>query len=218
MLIRIATSATFAQSSVATEDSRAADPNNERLSRGPSFRLSAEALRDQALAASGLLAPRFCGPSVKPSQPEGLWTEAGQGGGYATSRGDDAHRRSLYTFRKRTVPAPSLATFDAPSREACVARRLSTNTPLQFLALANDPAYVECARSLAQRVEQERATRAERITRAFRLVCVRPPTDGELRALEGLVAAVAERSASEREALELACQAILCSDAAVTAR
>jgi Protein of unknown function (DUF1553)/Protein of unknown function (DUF1549)/Concanavalin A-like lectin/glucanases superfamily/Planctomycete cytochrome C len=218
MLFRIATSATFAQSSVATEAARVADPHNERLSRGPSFRLSAEALRDQALAASGLLAPRFCGPSVKPVQPEGLWAEAGQGGGYATSAGDDAHRRSLYTFRKRTVPAPSLATFDAPSREACVARRLSTNTPLQFLALANDPAYVECARALAQRVEQERATRGERIVRTFRLVCVRLPTDGELRALEDLVASVAARSASEHEALALACQAILCSDAAVTVR
>ena len=223
ILFRIATSATFAQSSAVSFDARALDPANERLARGPSFRLSAESLRDQALAASGLLAPRFGGPSVKPLQPEGLWADAGQGGGYATSAGDDAHRRSLYTFRKRTVPAPSLATFDAPSREACVARRLTTNTPLQFLALANDPAYVECARSLAQRVERERETMRERIVRAFRLVCTRAPTDGELGALLDLAAAVVTKrdgdaAQAEVDALALVCQTILCSDAAVTVR
>ncbi len=223
LLFRVATSATFAQSSAVSQGARAADPHNEQFARGPSFRSSAEALRDQALAASGLLAPRFRGPSVKPLQPEGLWAEAGQSGSYATSRGDDAYRRSLYTFRKRTVPAPSLAAFDAPSREASVCRRLSTNTPMQFLALANDPAFVECALALARRVERERATRSERLVRAFRLVCTRSPTDGELRALQDLVAAVAARRggdpvAAEGAALELACQTILCSDAAVTVR
>jgi hypothetical protein len=223
MLARIARSATFAQSSAASAAARAADPDNERLARGPAFRLSAEALRDQALFASGLLAPRFGGPSVKPPQPAGLWAEAGQGGGYVADTGADAHRRSLYTFRKRTVPAPDLQVFDAPSRESCVARRLMTDTPLQFLALINDPARVECATALARRAASERATRRERLVRAFRLVCTRAPTDVELAALEDLVAGAAARRGGEGgegelQALALACQAIFCSDAAMEAR
>ncbi|MEY4831123.1 MAG: hypothetical protein RLZZ562_2919, partial [Planctomycetota bacterium] len=226
MLFRIATSATFAQSSAA------ATQNDDARARYEPSRLSAEALRDQALLASGLLAPRFGGPSVQPAQPDGLWADAGQGGGYVASTGDDAHRRSVYTFRKRTVPPPSLATFDAPSRESCSPRRLLTNTPLQALALLNDPTFVECARALAVRAHRERASIRDRVERAFRLVCTRMPTTGELDALQALVdaeelryrdapadaALVCGTEDAQLAALTLACQTILCSDAAVVMR
>jgi hypothetical protein len=226
MLFRIARSATFTQSSALPTQADDAQARYE-----PS-RLSAEALRDQALFASGLLAPRFLGPSVKPAQPDGLWADAGQGGGYAPSTGDDAYRRSLSTFRKRTVPPPSLATFDAPSRESCAPRRLLTNTPLQALALLNDPTFVECARSLALRVHGERTSMRDRVERAFRLVCTRMPTAGELDALHTLLEAselryrespadaalVCGAEDAQLAALTLACQTILCSDAAVVMR
>ena len=117
-------------------------------------------IRDTALAASGLLNDRIGGPSVLPYQPKGLWEEMAFGDGfsaqtYEQSHGRDLYRRGLYTLWKRTVPPASLATFDAPDREKCTARRVVTNTPLQALALLNDPTYVEAARALAQRTMLE---------------------------------------------------------------
>jgi hypothetical protein len=121
------------------------DPENRLLARGPRFRLPAEMVRDNALAVSGLLNGEIGGPSVSPYQPEGLWEEMGRPGDvfsaqtYTPSTGKDLYRRSMYTFWKRTVPPPSLATFDAPDREKCSARRSLTNTPLQALVLMNGP-------------------------------------------------------------------------------
>lgn len=152
----IVTSATYRQSSRVTPSLLEKDPENRLLARGPRHRLQAEVIRDNALAISGLLDGKIGGPSVKPYQPAGLWEEMAFGDGfseqsYAQGRGADLYRRSIYTFWKRTVPPATLATFDAPDREKCVARRAVTNTPLQALILLNDPTYVEAARMLAQR-------------------------------------------------------------------
>jgi mono/diheme cytochrome c family protein len=190
----IVTSATYRQSSKVTPALYEKDPENRLLARGPRFRLQAEVIRDTALAASGLLNNQIGGPSVMPYQPPGLWEEMAFGDGftaqsYVESKGRDLYRRSMYTFWKRTVPPASLATFDAPDREKCVARRAVTNTPLQALVLLNDPTYVEAARLLAARAlgEGGKGT-SERIAYAFRLATSRAPSKQESRVLGELYA------------------------------
>ena len=131
------------------------DPENRLLARGPRIRLSAEMVRDQALAISGLLVEKIGGQSVKPLQPEGLWKDLSGGEDYEPDKGENLYRRSLYTFWKRTVAPPGMVTFDAPSRETCTVRQTRTNTPLQALNLMNDVSYVEAARVLAQRIMSE---------------------------------------------------------------
>ncbi|HXG64641.1 MAG TPA: DUF1553 domain-containing protein [Blastocatellia bacterium] len=189
----IVTSATYRQSSKVMPELLEKDPENRLLARGPRFRLPAEVIRDSALAASGLLNDKIGGPSVFPYQPKGLWEEMAFGDGfsaqtYTPSAGKDLYRRSMYTFWKRTVPPPALATFDAPDREKCVARRALTNTPLQALVLMNDPTYVEAARALAGRALREGGKDANsRIAYAFRLVMARNPVAGEARVLRDLL-------------------------------
>lgn len=184
----IVTSATYQQSSQVTPEMEERDPENRLLARGPRFRLPAELIRDNALAAAGLLDDRIGGPSVFPYQPKGLWEEMAYGGGftgqvYTESTGRDLYRRSMYTVWKRTVPPPALTTFDAPDREKCTARRSVTNTPLQALVLLNDPTYVEAARFLAARaLTRGGKTDAARIDYAFRLATGRIP-DAEERAI-----------------------------------
>jgi hypothetical protein len=146
----IVTSATFRQSSQAPAALTARDPDNALLARGPSQRLLAEQIRDSALAASGLLTRRVGGRSVKPYQPAGLWEQAGTGKTYTPDTGDQLYRRSLYTFWRRTLPPPSMLTFDAVSREVCTAKREVTATPLQALVLLNDPQFVEASRVLGE--------------------------------------------------------------------
>jgi len=189
----IVTSAAYRQSSGVTPELVEKDPENRLLACGPRFRLPAEIVRDNALAASGLLNGEIGGPSVSPYQPEGLWEEMGRPGDvfsaqtYAQSSGKDLYRRSMYTFWKRTVPPPSLATFDAPDREKCTARRALTNTPLQALILMNDPTYVEAARALAQRTLLEAgADPAKRIQFAFRQATGRKPSTEEVQLLNSL--------------------------------
>jgi mono/diheme cytochrome c family protein len=223
LLRRLVLSATFRQSSATSDAKRVRDPRNELLARGPSVRLSAEQLRDSTLFASGLLVEKLGGPSVKPWQQPGLVAEAGGPGGYTPDTGDAAHRRSLYTYRKRTVPPPTMLAFDAGSREACMPRRSATNTPLQALAIMNDFVFTECAQALANRVMREVGDAAElrdaRITRAFRLACARIPTTVELDALRTLVAErVASGEQDERAALALATTTIFASDALVMSR
>ena len=186
----IVTSATYRQSSKATKDEVARDPENRLLARGPRFRLPAETVRDNALAASGLLSPTIGGPSVYPYQPPGLWEEmatvlAFTAQTYTPSHGDDLYRRSLYTFWKRSVPPPTMLTFDAPDREKCSARRLMTNTPLQALVLLNDPTYVEAARAIATRtLNQPGSDPADRVRYVFKLATSRAPNANELTILE----------------------------------
>jgi len=182
------TSSTYRQSSRLTPALSAKDPDNRLLARGARFRLQAEFLRDQALAASGILVPKFGGPSVKPYHPPGLYEQIVSGSGaktYVVGKGDELYRRSLYTYWKRSVPNPAMLVFDAPFRETCTMRRSRTNTPLQALNLMNDPTYVEAARFLAERMVREGGDKAtERISHGFRLLLVRPPDASELAILE----------------------------------
>jgi hypothetical protein len=168
----IVTSATYRQSSVASSALLARDPDNRLLARGPRFRLSAEMIRDQALAASGLLVERICGQSVKPYQPPGLWEAVSYDGEltYQQDKGDGLWRRSLYTYWKRQSPPPAILTFDGPTRETCTVRRPRTNTPLQALVLLNDDTYVEAARALAAMALAQSGDDSDRLQFAFRRV------------------------------------------------
>ncbi|MFM7150581.1 MAG: DUF1553 domain-containing protein [Gemmataceae bacterium] len=155
----LVTSAAYRQSSVVTAEKREKDPNNIWLSRGPRFRLDGEVIRDYALATSGLLAPVFGGPSVKPNQPDGVWEAVAMIGSntrdYRKDAGESLYRRSLYTFWKRSAPPASLEIFNAPNRETCVVKRERTNTPLQALVTLNDVQFVEAARTLAEKTLKE---------------------------------------------------------------
>ncbi len=177
MIKLIVTSATYRQSSRVTPELLSRDPRNRLLARAPRVRLEAEMVRDQALALSGLLSPKIGGPSVFPPQPEGLWQAAFNGQRtWSTSQGSDKYRRALYTFWRRTIPYPSMATFDAPSREICAIKRVRTNTPLQAFVTLNDPVYVEAAQALARRVVREGGSNLEdRVRYALQLCLCRPP-------------------------------------------
>ena len=172
------------------------DPENRLLSRQSRIRLSAEALRDQALAISGLLVEKIGGPSVRPYMPEGVWDETSRYGdlrGYKHDTGEGLYRRSLYTIWKRTAAPPSMMLFDSPSREICTVKRSNTNTPLQALALLNEITYVEAARALAQRMIAEGGpTPEQRIAWAFRRATCREPRADELKVL---AAGLAKRTA-----------------------
>lgn len=183
----IVTSATYRQTSKAPADLVRRDPENRLLARGPRYRLPAELVRDNALAVSGLLVEKVGGPSIKPYQPAGLWEELAGGAGegpYVQDKGANLYRRSLYIYRKRTVPHPAMANFDAPSREICQVKRARTNTPLQALELLNDVTYVESARHLAELMLAEGGrTPEERITFAFRRATARRPSERELKVI-----------------------------------
>ena len=187
-LIRLmVTSATYRQSSQVSDDAAAADPDNRWLARGPRVRHSAEMVRDQALAASGLLRQKLYGPPVKPPQPKlGLNAAFGSSTDWTPSEGEDRYRRALYTTWRRSNPYPSMATFDAPNREVCTIRRNRTNTPLQSLVTLNDPVYVEAAQALARLALAQQGDEREQIIYAFRRCLLRPPTDAEVSALVAL--------------------------------
>ena len=177
------TSATYRQSNRVTKDLLSKDPNNHLLARSPRFRLPAETVRDQALAASGLLTQTIGGPSVKPYQPEGLWQDLG-GAPYLQDHGESLWRRSLYTFWKRTSNPPVLSTFDASGRETCTVRIARTNTPLQALTTMNETAFVEAARKLAERAHSESSNDLHAtLQRLFQLVLARRPNERELAVL-----------------------------------
>lgn len=189
-LRQIALSATYRQTSQASPEHAARDPQNHLLSRGPSRRLTAEMLRDQALATSGLLVEKVGGPSVKPYQPPGLWEEIAMGRPvYDQGKGEDLYRRSLYTFWKRTVPPPTMMLFDAAERNVCTVKRQSTSTPLQALALLNDLQLIEAARFIGERMLREGGReRRQQLAWAFALVAGRHADDRELSILEQMYA------------------------------
>ena len=183
----IVTSATYRQASVVTPDLLQHDPDDRLLARFPRLRLDAEAVRDTALAVSGLLNPKLGGPSAYPYQPPGLWEAVTFEGtrSYEQSQGQENYRRGLYTYWRRSLPYPSLINFDAPTRETCTVRRPRTNTPLQALTLMNDPVYVEASRAFGQRIMREGGENLEsRLTFAFRVCLGRPPTRPERALLE----------------------------------
>jgi hypothetical protein len=184
----IVTSATYRQSARVTPELLEKDPDNRLLARGPRFRLTAELIRDSALAVSGLLSDKVGGPSIRPYMPKGVWDETSVYGdllNYKPGKADELYRRTLYTIWKRTAAPPTAMLFDAPSREICTVKRSRTNTPLQALALLNEVTYVEAARKLAERMIVEGGTTpAERLTWAFRRVTCRVPNATELGVLE----------------------------------
>ena len=188
LLKYIALSATYQQSTTITPETLEKDPKNKWLARTSRIRLSAEMIRDQALQISGLLNKEVGGPSVKPYQPEGIWEETTGGGGgstasYILSEGKDLYRKSLYTFWKRTVPPPSMMTFDASSRDLCSVLRQETNTPLQALVLLNDPQLIEASRVLASKAISTKTELSEQISYIFQSATSRSPDSEELETL-----------------------------------
>ena len=180
-------SASYRQSSRVTPQLLERDPDNRLLARGPRFRLSAEQVRDQLLAVSGLLVEKLGGPSVRPYMPAGVWDETSVYGNlrnYMPDKGEGLYRRTLYTIWKRTAAPPTMLLFDSPNREICTVKRSRTNTPLQALALLNEVTSVEAARRLAERMLTEGGSdTAARITWAFRRVTARQPSADELAVL-----------------------------------
>jgi hypothetical protein len=187
MLRLIVTSATYRQSSRATAQLLECDPYNLLYARGPRFRVAAEAVRDIALQASGLLSPKIGGPSVFPYQPDGIWTQIYSPDQWVVSKGEDKYRRGLYTFWRRTSTYPAFVSFDAPSRELICPRRQRSNTPLQALTTLNDPSFVEAAQALARRVmKQSTGNAGADAAYAFRLCVARSPRPKETKRLVAL--------------------------------
>jgi hypothetical protein len=170
---------TYRQASEITPDLREVDPRNLIQSRGARFRLSAEVVRDQALAVGGLLSLKMGGPPVMPPQPAGLWRSTYSGKTWVDAEGEDRFRRGLYTYLKRTTPYPSMITFDGGSGEVCQIRRIRTNTPLQALVTLNDPVYLEASAGLARLMIEQAQTNPSRAARGLRLALIRPLRKGE---------------------------------------
>ena len=204
----LVTSKTFGQSSTYRDD--LSDPANLLYGRGPSYRLDAEVLRDMALWSSGLLDPTMGGEGVKPYQPPGMWKELMHPGSntknYVADKGSRLYRRSLYVYWKRTSPHPMMTLFDAPSREASCVRRSRTNTPLQSLALFNEPQRVEAARKLAERLLKEQKDDGARLDLLFRLLASRKPSKTERLACEKLLQSQRIRFADKGEEAEALCK------------
>ncbi len=188
LLKDVVLSATYRQSSVTTPALTERDPQNRLLARGPRYRLTAEQIRDQALAVGGLLSDRMLGPSVMPPQPDGVWQRPYSGEVWKTATDQDRFRRALYTLWKRTAPYPAMLTFDSPSREFCVSRRIRTNTPLQALVTLNDPAFLEAAAALARRMADSGgpADVDQALGRGYRLALLQVPDQASLAALRTL--------------------------------
>jgi hypothetical protein len=188
MLKEMVLSATYRQDSRVDPEKQEKDPYNRYYARAPRVRLSAEQVRDQALAVSGLLSSKMFGPSVMPPQPEGIWSTPYNNEQWQVSEGEDRHRRAVYTFWKRSAPYPSFQTFDAPDRLVCSARRINTNTPLQALVTLNDPVYLEAAQHLARRMREqgEAGDAGSQITAGYRLAMLKAPPEEKLAALLGL--------------------------------
>ncbi len=200
MIRMIVQSATYRQRSDISAELHQRDPGNTLLARGARFRLPAETVRDQALAASGLLSRKVGGPPVMPWQPAGIWEVVYSSIQWKTSLGQDRYRRALYTLWRRTSPYPSMTTFDAPSGETCTIRRIRTNTPLQALVTLNDPTLMEAAQHLAARAAAEAGPTDESIVkRLVRLVLAREPTIAEQERLLGLRRQAAEELARTPE-------------------
>ena len=190
MIKQIVMSATYRQSSRVTPELKERDPGNRLLARGPRFRLQGEFIRDNALALSGLLIDTVGGPGVKPYQPPGLWNEVSLSGNvrFVADKGRKLFRRSMYTYWKRSAPAPSMIIFDAPSREKCVVKRQRTNTPLQAFVTLNDPQFVEASRHLAERILREGGkSDADKLEFAWKLVTSRAPSMSKVQTLQSLL-------------------------------
>jgi hypothetical protein len=198
----IVMSATYRQSSLITKELLEKDPRNVLLARATRVRMPAEMVRDNALAASGLLVNTIGGPSTYPYQPDTIWDGLANYVYPAADRipADDHHRRTLYSFVKRNAPHPGMATFDFPDRGTTTVRRQTSNTPLQALVLLDDPQYLEAYRVLATHVLKETADQDARITRVFRLATRRRPTAAELTPIRAYYAAELRRYSKDTAA------------------
>ena len=186
---RIVMSSSYRQSSFTNDKNYNIDPENVYISRFPRQKLSAEMIRDNILKSSGLLVNKLGGPSVKPLQPAGLWDEVTGGGGgslakYEMSSGDNLYRRSLYTFWKRTVPPPTMMIFDASSRDNCEVKRQNTSTPLQSLALMNNPEFQKAALHLSSKIFNEKMVLSSKINLLYRTITGRTPNKKEVSKLK----------------------------------
>ena len=183
LLKQIVMSSTYRQASIQSPELLEIDPDNRLMARGPRFRLSAEQIRDQALAVGGLLSLKMNGPSVMPPQPEGTWQVIRDVMRWETDEDENRYRRGLYTYWRRSSPYPSMITFDSVSREFCVSRRIRTNTPLQALVGLNDIVFVEAAIGLASRMQREADSPEAQLEHGFSLAMAMPPTDEQLEPL-----------------------------------
>ena len=184
LIKQIVMSATYRQSSKIPKKFKQIDPENKLLARGPRFRLSAEQIRDQALDVAGLLSDKMYGPPVMPPQPDGLWQGIARSSAkWKEDKGEDRFRRGVYVFRRRSVPYPSFTTFDAPARRGTCSRRKRTNSPRQALVTLNDPAFVEAARGLADRLKNEADTPRKQIRRGYELALFHTPSEEKLNEL-----------------------------------
>jgi Protein of unknown function (DUF1549)/Protein of unknown function (DUF1553)/Planctomycete cytochrome C len=186
ILKEIVMSATYCQSSIGSRKLFEKDPSNHFLARGPRVRLSAEQVRDQTLAVSGLLSKKMYGKPVMPYQPDGVWAAVNSNLNYKQSEGEDQYRRAIYTFARRTGPYPSMFNFDSPSREVCVARRIRTNTPLQSLVLLNDPVFVEASNYLAKKAFNKTQVSENQIIMCYQSALQHEPNRKDLKALMNL--------------------------------
>lgn len=213
----IVTSATYKQSSVVTAELAAKDPENLLLARGSRFRLDAEIIRDGALAAAGLLSGKMGGPGVYPPQPASVTSEGTYGRiDWKASEGEDRYRRSLYTFIKRTAPFAMATTFDAPTGEACLARRDVSNSPLQALTLLNDEMFMEAARALGAKAMTAAADDDARLTFILRRCVTRPPAVDELATMKTFVGAQRARKVAEKDVWTAVARAALNLDESIT--
>lgn len=205
LLKLMVTSATYKQSSKVTAERLEKDPYNKLLSRAPRLRLSAEQVRDQALAVSGLLNEKMFGPSVMPYQPDGVWKVISSNAKWVMSDQENTYRRAIYTYMRKTSPYPSKMTFDSPSGEVCVSMRINTNTPLQALVTLNDPVFIEAANALAQLTEQKSDDIEAQIRHAFQSALLRVPSERELQIMKTLYQEVnLDAKPTEELKLELA--------------
>lgn len=221
----IVMSSTYRQDSKVTEEHLQKDPFNRYYARTPRVRLSAEQVRDQALAVSGLLSAKMYGPGVMPYQPDGIWLSPYNGQKWTRSKGEDQYRRAVYTYWKRTAPYPSMMTFDGSAHEVCSARRIRTNTPLQALVTLNDSVYVEAATHLAAQMRAIDTDVRKQISHGYALALGHPPGDEELNVLVKLYEKISApkmiktkstRKEESDEAMQLVASAILNLDEFIT--
>ena len=200
----IVTSKAFRQQSKISPAKLAKDPENRLISRGPRFRLDAEVIRDKALFSGGLLLDQQGGRGFKPYQPEGVWETASDKASathiYEQDKGMSIYRRSMYLFWKRTAPHPAMLLLDAPSRDTCVVRRSTTNTPLQALTTINEPAFLEASRTMAQRLVSKKMDDGARLNMAYELTVARPPKPTEIALLRKALAYYRQKYASDPKA------------------
>ena len=213
----LVTSATYKQSSRISPELARRDPENILLARGARFRLDAEIIRDSALQAAGILSLKMGGAGVYPPQPASVTTEGTYGKvDWKTSEGEDRYRRSLYTFTKRTAPFAMATTFDAPTGEACLAKREVSNSPLQALTLLNDQMFLEAARAMASKVVTESRTDDDRLQNMFRRCLTRPPAPDELASLHAFLQNQRGKNLEDTTLWTVVCRAILNLDESIT--